>query len=251
MKRLVLCLCFFSATAYADMRWVSPYVLLYSSNNFQAWQVFGGSVTFSSPTITIGGNFMIFQSSIADSLDLTLHRAPSGFTYWGGDSIGGSLPLAANDTGYLYLSSSQTVTGSPVFHSSITINTIFGLPTSALDINNGSITVRGNNAGISASTYTVNGTSLVGSTWTSFGCDGCVIKFTTGTLAANTSMSISATNLNLTSIVWALCSEQEVVNTAVTSVRLKAFTALPTSMNVFNADALNIKGFSCIAIGRP
>lgn len=104
---------------------------------------------------------------------------------------------------------------------------------------------------VSASTYNVNGLALFNSTWSTFGMDGTVIRVTTGSIANNTTIGITAANLTLGSILWALCAEVENVNTAATSVRLKDMTALPAQINVYNADVINTKDFSCITIGKP
>ena len=104
---------------------------------------------------------------------------------------------------------------------------------------------------VTATIVNIAGTPIHNSTWTSNGFDGSVIKVTTGSIAANTSITISAANLKLSSILWALCGEVESVNTAVTSVRLKSLTGLPVNMVVYNADAVNTKDFSCLTIGKP
>lgn len=180
--------------------------------------------------------------------------------YYPANISAGGLPLPEGATNYIQVrdslqpGSTAYITTATVMHLNVsTINAMEVRASSVAVIGNLSIFngVSGNGGAITVSSYNVRGTSIFGTTWTTRGMDGTVIKVTTGTLAANTSITISASNLNLSAISWVMCSEIENINTAATSVRPKALTALPASFDVYNADVINAKGFSCISIGRP
>lgn len=113
--------------------------------------------------------------------------------------------------------------------------------TSALDVNNGSITTRGAGAG-----YAVNGMSVISSSWTTF----AIIRTSTGAIAANATLTITSAQIGIGSIGTVICGEIEDVNTAGTSIRVKD-TVAATSFQVYNSDVLNSKKFTCVVIGNP
>ena len=119
-------------------------------------------------------------------------------------------------------------------------------PSSRLEVKQGSVTVQ---FGVSAASYTVNGIPVISSTWSVLAYAGFITKVTSGTIAANTTLTINASDLGFSAIGIPMCGEMEGVNTAANSVRLKD-TLTATSMQVFNADVINIKKFTCHVPGK-
>ena len=76
------------------------------------------------------------------------------------------------------------------------------------------------------------------------------MKVTSGNVAANTSVTITASALGWAVLGVPVCSELEGINTAANSVRVKD-TLSATSFQVYNADVLNAKKFTCYVVGRP
>lgn len=114
-------------------------------------------------------------------------------------------------------------------------------PSSALDVAGGSVTSRGASAG-----YAVDGQGIFISTWSNY----TVMRVSSGSIAANTTLTITAANLGLSSIGIPVCGELEDVNTAGTSIRVKD-TLSTTSYQVYNSDIVNAKKFTCVVVGKP
>lgn len=171
---------------------------------------------------TAGSKFQVFDGSA------TINGAGSGL-------VVGSTQLVVNPGGGVSIGTTR--------------------PSSALDVTEGSVTVRagtiGNSGGISASSYTVRGIPVVYSTWSVRQYDGYIVVATTGSIAPNTTITITATELGLSALGVQTCGELEGVNTAGVSVRVKSLTGLPASFQIYNADIVNIKNFTCIGAGFP
>lgn len=108
--------------------------------------------------------------------------------------------------------------------------------------------------GIDKSTFIGVGTTnapIFRSTWSATAMNGFTLTYTTGSIAANTSITITATNLGGSSLWGPLCSEVEDVNTATLTVRLKDLTGIPSNFVVFNADLTQAKRFACWVGVRP
>lgn len=129
-------------------------------------------------------------------------------------------------------------------------------PTSRLYVMGGSITVRdgssGIGGGISASSYTVRGTPIISSTWSVRAYEGFMMLVTSGSIAANTTITINTTDagIGMSAFGIPICAEMEDVNTAGTSIRLKD-TLSATSFQVYNSDIVNAKKFTCHIPARP
>lgn len=85
------------------------------------------------------------------------------------------------------------------------------------------------------------------STFTTY--SGYSVRITSGTIAANTTITISTTSLGATALATPVCVELEGVNTASVSVRVKSLSGLPNSFTVFNADVANAKNYICYVAG--
>lgn len=161
----------------------------------------------------------------------SLARAGQGITY----------PPAKGN--YLSVNDTMTVTAPQTFASSMTIK-------GALTVSGGSVTIAA--AGLSASTLTIRGTGIFVSSFNARICDGCVLYVTSGSIAANTTVTLDQTSFNNASaIMFPICSELEVVNTAAVTVRVKTLSNLPNSFGVYNADAINAKAFLCVVAVKP
>ena len=133
------------------------------------------------------------------------------------------------------LSSTSTWTAAQKF-SSITV-------AGNLTVQGGSVTAQG---GVSAASFTINGTSLFVSSFSPASptsCDGCVLRYTTGTINANTSITVAASDYGAVTIHAPKCGMIEQVNTATTGVRIKSLANLPTSFTCYNPDAVNNQGY--------
>lgn len=118
--------------------------------------------------------------------------------------------------------------------------------TSSIDVNNGSITVRGTNAGISASSYTVNGRAVMVSSFTPaspIDCSDCVTYYTTGTITANTTRTFNASDYGAVSIHAPKCGMVEQSNTSANTVRIKSLSGLPGSFTCYNSDLTQTQGY--------
>lgn len=121
------------------------------------------------------------------------------------------------------------------------------VPTGSITVN-GSVTASGT---VNAATFTIRGTSLITSTFSAAAYPGYVMYVTSGTIVANTSVTISTTNMRVAELGLPLCSELEGVNTAGVSVRVKSIAGLPNSFTVYNADVINNKNYICYVAGKP
>lgn len=99
---------------------------------------------------------------------------------------------------------------------------------------------------INASTYTVSGTNIFVSTFSSTALQGFRIYASSGAIAANATVSITLPNV--TQIWFPLVSELEGVNTAATSIRIKDIFI--SSYTIYNADVLNNKNYLTWAFGK-
>lgn len=77
-----------------------------------------------------------------------------------------------------------------------------------------------------------------------------VLRSTIGAIAANTTNTITNTQLGLSTIGGAVCSGVKVAAVAVATVEL-ASDPTSSQIQVFNSDAINAQRFSCIVFGNP
>ena len=100
---------------------------------------------------------------------------------------------------------------------------------------------------------TLQNNQKIVSTWTVDSCVNGITIFSTGTIAANTTITISSNSLGMSYICGAVCGELEQggTNTTGLSTRVKSFAELPVSFTVFNADASNSKSFTCSIYAKP
>ncbi len=195
----------------------------------------GGSSFTAAPTdlFTIGG---VFQTNPAIIATMTVTsdgkvgiglRSPSGsFSVSRGQLLNQPIITATSDTVKFQVTGASTAVYNDFY------------------VTGASITVSGGQSGISVTTYTVDGKSLFQSTYTANFCDGCVLYFSSGSIPAATSITVSITGVS--TFLIPVCSEYEGVNTAVTSVRLKSIAADRSSFVIYNADAINEKKFVCV-----
>ena len=218
-----------------------PFVVIRTSNVWGiAWQVLQGTVTFSSNTMNIGGNVYMWQTTAPATGDLVLHLRNNSILYWGGDGTGSS--GGDNLGSHIATNSVIARTGGLEMSS----GTAYG----NFNVSGGSITITGGVSGVHASSFTSRGVPFIASTWSAVGYEGFSLKVTSGSIAANTTITINASDLGWTIVGIPICGEIEGVNTAATSIRLKD-TLSATAFSVFNSDALNAKKFTCYAVGRP
>ena len=223
-----------------------------SAGNFYATTagrslVVGGNTVNGDALAVIGGSGTIRGAGAGLSVGTTgflVHRE-GGVSIGTGTRTGANLRIeSGNNNGASLIITSGTARIMEVRRASTTIGNYLVVTDSA---------GTGAGGGISVSTYTVMGSALIKSTFSvnASAFDGTVIRLTTGSVAANISLTVVAADLGLSSILWVMCSEVENINTAGTSVRPKALANLPASFEVYNADVINTKGFSCIAVGKP
>lgn len=113
------------------------------------------------------------------------------------------------------------------------------------DISGSSITAKGG-AG-----YFIGTTPIIVSTFNSTSYIGYALYITSGSVAANTTITISTTTMNVSALGIPICSELETTNTAAVSVRVKSLSGLPNSFDVYNADVVNNKNYICYVAGKP
>ena len=92
------------------------------------------------------------------------------------------------------------------------------------------------------STITVNGNSLFVSSFSVSLYDGYSLVFGSGSVAANTTVTIKINNFSVLGIP--VVSELEDVNTAATSVRVKTCCDGTNSFGIYNSDVLNAKRYT-------
>ena len=127
-------------------------------------------------------------------------------------------------------------------------------PSSKFELVNGSFSVTassGIGGGISASTYTVKGASIFGTTWAVGDMDGYVIRYSSKIVPANTTITFSATEFSASAIGRSVCSQVELVNTAANTVRKKSNSGLPSSFTVYNADLTQNQEVECFVWVKP
>lgn len=130
---------------------------------------------------------------------------------------------------------------------------------SRLDVTGGSVTVGvgslGIGGGVSAATYTVRGYAVAGTTWSTSvvrNLDGYVLRWTSGTIAANTTITISASQFlsGATGLDAPMCGEYEI--NAIATAGVKMINFIPgTSVGVRNGNAATTQGYWCSAWVRP
>ena len=140
--------------------------------------------------------------------------------------------------------SSSTFNGSSTFSSSATFtsSTSFTGPATF----SSSITARG----ISVTTYTVNGYSIYGTTW-SDNFDGYVVRYASGIVPNNDTITITAEMMGGTAIGRSICGMIELVNTASVTVRKKSNDLLPVSFTIYNADLTQTQAYECFIWVKP
>jgi len=148
---------------------------------------------------------------------------------------------SSSDNNQLYVSARDGEVG---------INT--NSPSSELDIVNGSITVRGTNSGIEASSYTVKGNPIFKSTaaFASNNCGGAFLFFTTGTITSAATVNRTNTSMGMTTICGAVCSQVGFNGAALNSIAAD-LSSLPTTLKITNGSVTTTEDFSCIVAGIP
>ena len=92
-KFLPLFIILLASPAKADVNWMTPFVLLYTSNTWNGWQVIDGSMTVIGGTSAINGNAYVWPSTAPTAGQHLSIRSISGdyvYLIWGGDGGGGA-----------------------------------------------------------------------------------------------------------------------------------------------------------------
>jgi hypothetical protein len=108
----------------------------------------------------------------------------------------------------------------------------------------------GDAGGISAATYTVRGTSIFFSTYSTRGYDGFTLGFTSGTIPANTTVTFTAgQELPFSVIGIPVCETMKGAAAPTLPVYLED-TLTATSFQITNSDITNRQKFTCLIPGR-
>lgn len=125
-------------------------------------------------------------------------------------------------------------------------------PASKLDVFGGSITVRGTNAGISASTYTVDGTQLFVSSGIINGFGGYSICASSSSVLIGANSTLTVGIAGISTFQTPMISEVRGVALSLTdSVGINSASYGTNTFTVFNADATNAKRFNWWAFCKP
>lgn len=104
--------------------------------------------------------------------------------------------------------------------------------------------------GVNSSSYAVRGYSLVATTWTTptvRSMDTYVFRWTSGTIPANTTITLSASQMlpGATVMDAPLCTEIQINASATSDVEIASVNNLPTSIDIRNGNVTSIQGYAC------
>lgn len=92
-------------------------------------------------------------------------------------------------------------------------------------------------------------TTIIASTIARTSCAGCITIFSTGTIPANTSITISSNALGVSYIGSAVCGQ--LGTPAATTVSVGSLAGIPVSFTVFNGNAIAEASYTCITVAKP
>lgn len=146
------------------------------------------------------------------------------------------------------IGSATTTTAGPIVIAKV--NELPSTIQSNLFITGGSSLSLQSGGGVNSSSYAVRGYSIVATTWTTptvRSMETYVFRWTSGTIPANTTITLSASQMlsGATVMDAPLCTEIQINASATSDVEIASVNNLPTSFDIRNGNVTNVQGYAC------